>query len=285
MFPSNQRTKYLLYCFLRLLDTKLMATTQPFKELINITSLAELQKQLKESPFKSPKVDLHSNYDNFQRTSSNQSELIGYMVWLGSFCCCRLVTHRACTFLTPPRAHIPSQSKLIQPFVNKLFLMRIIDIPYLNISGPDLQPKRDHVLYVTFPKEWKTSDLYQLFSAFGNIQVSWIDDTSAFVSLSQTDQVQIGEYWPTHKPVPCATFDPETGPVPCATFDPETGPVPCATFDPETGLFPALCLTQRPALFPIYSALRLTQRPALFPIYSALRLTQRPALFPVLRLT
>nr|XP_029513547.1 poly(A)-specific ribonuclease PARN [Oncorhynchus nerka] len=42
--------------FPRLLDTKLMATTQPFKELINITSLAELQKQLKESPFKSPKV-------------------------------------------------------------------------------------------------------------------------------------------------------------------------------------------------------------------------------------
>lgn len=86
-----------------------------------------------------------------------------------------------------------------------------------------VQPKRDHVLYVTFPKEWKTSDLYQLFSAFGkflwcvviwlqtniahclwrshsvicsgNIQVSWIDDTSAFVSLSQTDQVQIGESW------------------------------------------------------------------------------------------
>lgn len=83
-----------------------------------------------------------------------------------------------------------------------------------------VQPKRDHVLYVTFPKEWKTSDLYQLFSAFGklrcvliwlqtniahclwpsrsvirsgNIQVSWIDDTSAFVSLSQTEQVQIGE--------------------------------------------------------------------------------------------
>lgn len=89
-----------------------------------------------------------------------------------------------------------------------------------------VQPNRDHVLYVTFPKEWKTSDLYQLFSAFGkmvtlpekmhefslnlplslfyfrffictfsgNIQVSWIDDTSAFVSLSQTDQVQIGEF-------------------------------------------------------------------------------------------
>lgn len=66
-----------------------------------------------------------------------------------------------------------------------------MDIPYLNLEGPDLQPKRDHVLHVTFPKEWKTSDLYKLFSAFGNIQISWIDDTSAFVSLSQPEQVQI----------------------------------------------------------------------------------------------
>lgn len=33
-----------------------------------------------------------------------------------------------------------------------------------------VQPNRDHVLYVTFPKEWKTSDLYQLFSAFGKIE-------------------------------------------------------------------------------------------------------------------
>lgn len=32
-----------------------------------------------------------------------------------------------------------------------------------------VQPKRDHVLHVRFPKEWKTSDLYQLFSAFGRI--------------------------------------------------------------------------------------------------------------------
>nr|XP_020032426.1 poly(A)-specific ribonuclease PARN-like [Castor canadensis] len=69
--------------------------------------------------------------------------------------------------------------------------MRVMDIPYLNLEGPDLQPKRDHVLHVTFPKEWKTSDLYQLFSAFGNIQISWIDDTSAFVSLSQPQLVQI----------------------------------------------------------------------------------------------
>ncbi|NP_001383850.1 poly(A)-specific ribonuclease PARN isoform 4 [Gallus gallus] len=138
--------------FPRLLDTKLMASTQPFKDIINNTSLAELEKRLKEVPFSPPKVG---------------------------------------SFLSPPKNHVSARSKLIEPFFNKLFLMRVMDIPYLNLQGPDLQPKRDHVLHVTFPKEWKTSDLYQLFSAFGNIQVSWIDDTSAFVSLSQPEQVQI----------------------------------------------------------------------------------------------
>lgn len=41
-------------------------------------------------------------------------------------------------------------------------------------APPAVQPKRDNVLYVTFPKEWKTSDLYQLFSAFGKTSFATI---------------------------------------------------------------------------------------------------------------
>ncbi|KAG7492032.1 hypothetical protein MATL_G00009820 [Megalops atlanticus] len=175
--------------FPRLLDTKLMASTQPFKEIINNTSLAELEKQLKETPFKAPKVESAEGFPSYD-TAAEQLHEAGYDAYITGLCFISMANYLG-TFLTPPKQHISARSKLIEPFFNKLFLMRIIDIPYLNISGPDLQPKRDHVLYVTFPKEWKTSDLYQLFSAFGNIQVSWIDDTSAFVSLSQADQVQI----------------------------------------------------------------------------------------------
>ncbi|XP_045903252.1 poly(A)-specific ribonuclease PARN [Micropterus dolomieu] len=175
--------------FPRLLDTKLMASTQPFKELITNTSLAELEKQLKETPFKSPQVETAEGFHSYD-TAQEQLHEAGYDAYITGLCFISMANYLG-SFLTPPKAYISARSKLIEPFFNKLFLMRIIDIPYLNITGPDLQPKRDHVLYVTFPKEWKTSDLYQLFSAFGNIQVSWIDDTSAFVSLSQTDQVQI----------------------------------------------------------------------------------------------
>ncbi|XP_023584245.1 poly(A)-specific ribonuclease PARN isoform X3 [Trichechus manatus latirostris] len=175
--------------FPRLLDTKLMASTQPFKDIINNTSLAELEKRLKETPFNPPKVESAEGFPSYD-TASEQLHEAGYDAYITGLCFVSMANYLG-SFLSPPKIHVSARSKLIEPFFNKLFLMRVMDIPYLNLEGPDLQPKRDHVLHVTFPKEWKTSDLYQLFSAFGNIQISWIDDTSAFVSLSQPEQVQI----------------------------------------------------------------------------------------------
>ncbi|XP_017395500.1 poly(A)-specific ribonuclease PARN isoform X1 [Cebus imitator] len=175
--------------FPRLLDTKLMASTQPFKDIINNTSLAELEKRLKETPFNPPKVESAKGFPSYD-TASEMLHEAGYDAYITGLCFISMANYLG-SFLSPPKIHVSARSKLIEPFFNKLFLMRVMDIPYLNLEGPDLQPKRDHVLHVTFPKEWKTSDLYQLFSAFGNIQISWIDDTSAFVSLSQPEQVQI----------------------------------------------------------------------------------------------
>ncbi|XP_052615523.1 poly(A)-specific ribonuclease PARN isoform X2 [Peromyscus californicus insignis] len=175
--------------FPRLLDTKLMASTQPFKDIINNTSLAELEKRLKETPFDPPKVESAEDFPSYD-TASEQLHEAGYDAYITGLCFLSMANYLG-SLLDPPKVCVSTRSKLIEPFFNKLFLMRVMDIPYLNLEGPDLQPKRDHVLHVTFPKEWKTSDLYQLFSAFGNIQISWIDDTSAFVSLSQPEQVQI----------------------------------------------------------------------------------------------
>ena len=91
-------------------------------------------------------------------------------------------------------------------------------------------PSRDHVFYLVFPAEWKTSDIIQLFSPFGemkfefkminpcvmkfkmlpkfralrmlkrvsyfagNVQVIWLDDTSAFVVLHKKDQAEHGNH-------------------------------------------------------------------------------------------
>lgn len=35
-------------------------------------------------------------------------------------------------------------------------------------------PNRDHILHITFPKEWRFNDISQLFSPFGKLQNSFI---------------------------------------------------------------------------------------------------------------
>lgn len=57
--------------------------------------------------------------------------------------------------------------------------------------------RRDFCLIILFSHGYDPLFYHSLSTSIihsGNIQVSWIDDTSAFVSLSQTDQVQIGEF-------------------------------------------------------------------------------------------
>nr|CAH7723024.1 unnamed protein product [Callosobruchus chinensis] len=51
-----------------------------------------------------------------------------------------------------------------------------------------VNPPRDHVFHLSFPKEWKTNDISQLFSPFGNVYVSWLDESSAYVALYKRDQ-------------------------------------------------------------------------------------------------
>ena len=80
---------------------------------------------------------------------------------------------------------INTKSAILQPFFNKCHIMRIMDIPYLNLGGLDIIPNRDHVFHVTFPAEWKTTDLITLFAAFGSVSVSWTSDTTAYVSLRE----------------------------------------------------------------------------------------------------
>uniref|UniRef100_A0A8C4I8F5 Poly(A)-specific ribonuclease RNA-binding domain-containing protein n=1 Tax=Dicentrarchus labrax TaxID=13489 RepID=A0A8C4I8F5_DICLA len=122
------------------------------EEMITNTSLAELEKQLKEGPFKSPQVETAEGFHSYD-TAQEQLHEAGYDAYITGLCFVSMANYLG-SFLTPPKAYISARSKLVEPFFNKLFLMRIIDIPYLNITGPDY-------------------------------------DTSAFVSLSQTDQVQI----------------------------------------------------------------------------------------------
>ncbi|XP_041362495.1 poly(A)-specific ribonuclease PARN-like isoform X2 [Gigantopelta aegis] len=173
--------------FPRLLDTKLMASTNPLKNHIHNSTLGDLKKILEYSPFTKPKVDLP---EEFSRYSGNEHlHEAGYDAYITGLCFISMSNYLG-SCQNPPKEYIPPKSQLIEPFINKLFLMRVSDIPYINLSGADLQMSREHVFHITFPKEWKTSDIHELFSPYGNIQISWLDDISAFVSLYKKDNAQ-----------------------------------------------------------------------------------------------
>ena len=47
------------------------------------------------------------------------------------------------------------------------------DIPYMNLSGKDIEPNRDDVFHLTFPAEWAHSDIQSLFFPFGGVFIYW----------------------------------------------------------------------------------------------------------------
>eukprot|EP00092_Neocalanus_flemingeri_P106421 GFUD01136549.1.p1 GENE.GFUD01136549.1~~GFUD01136549.1.p1 ORF type:complete len:612 (+),score=182.67 GFUD01136549.1:44-1879(+) len=175
--------------FPQLLDTKLMANTIPFKQEIFNSSLEELHKAVCLPPYNLPPVPPKYSGSGYKADSSNFHEA-GFDAYITGLCFIAMSNRLGllCGAGDKTKAgRVLPDSQLVHPFLNKLYLMRIADIPYMNLAGEDLKPDRGHVFHITFPAEWKTADLVHLFSSFGYVFVSWLDDTSAFVSLKEKE--------------------------------------------------------------------------------------------------
>jgi poly(A)-specific ribonuclease len=165
----------------KILDTKLLAKTSPLKEDIPHSSLEELIKTLSLSPFKMPQVEIESDQMGYELGDNAVEKYheAGYDAFVTGVCFIAMRDRLRVLSTADPKTDVTA------PFMNKVNLMRILDIPYLNLAGEDVVPNRDHVFYVTFPPEWKTTDLLQLFSPFGSVHITWLSDTTAYVGLRE----------------------------------------------------------------------------------------------------
>lgn len=80
------------------------------------------------------------------------------------------------------------QADLLNNYCNKLYITYSFDLKYLNFAGDDVVVNRGHLYHLTFPSQWKSTDLYQLFSAFGGCFIGWINEASAFIALKDEKQ-------------------------------------------------------------------------------------------------
>uniref|UniRef100_K1R7D7 Poly(A)-specific ribonuclease PARN n=1 Tax=Magallana gigas TaxID=29159 RepID=K1R7D7_MAGGI len=162
---NYQEFKAMAKCvFPKILDTKLMANTAPCKDLLPSSVLGDLLNHINCKPFKPPEIVIPENFPQYKLDDSNLHEA-AYDAYITGICFTAMSNFLG-GLQNPPLPNVLPDATIIKPFTNKLFLMRISDIPYLDLAGDDVLPSRDHVFHVTFPKEWKAPDLYQLFSPF-----------------------------------------------------------------------------------------------------------------------
>nr|AGC92706.2 poly(A)-specific ribonuclease PARN-like protein [Heliconius erato] len=172
--------------FPRLLDTKYMSSLPPFKDKVASTVLPHLLQTLSEPPFALPEIP--SLPSRGYTCAQDKQHEAGYDAYVTGLCFLAMHAHvtrmrgERCTRVTPDAA-------VLKPFINKLYLAKTAhqDSPYIHLAGADPSPSRDHVFHLTFPKEWQRNDINQLFSAYGQITVNFLNDTTALVALSRKE--------------------------------------------------------------------------------------------------
>ncbi|XP_014206531.1 poly(A)-specific ribonuclease PARN isoform X2 [Copidosoma floridanum] len=171
--------------FPRLLDTKIVCQSSQFKDSVP-SVLNHLLETIQNSPFKLPETE--DVRDRSYTLNNDKLHEAGYDAYITGLCfislCDRLGSLQKLHVST-----VLADSPLLNPYINKLLISRLKDYPYINLTGKDPNPSRDHVFHITFPKQWKISDLSQLFSPYGGAYVSWLSDTTAYVALYRREQV------------------------------------------------------------------------------------------------
>ena len=170
-----------------------MASTQPLRDEIPYSSLGELKQVVSAAPFDLPEVRERKADCGYVLSDAKYHEA-GYDAFVTGLCFIAMSNRMGAMSQDKDARHsrtgrprVLPDSPLVAPFLNKLHVMRMPDVPYLDLAGPDPDPPREHVFHLTFPKDWKVAQIVDLFSPLGGVHVSFINDTTAFVSLSERE--------------------------------------------------------------------------------------------------
>ena len=170
----------------RLIDTKVMASTEPLQGCFPLSHLQEVYNKSSEAPFVKPNVLFAEGFGDYSDESkAHEAGFDAYMTGV--------VFIAMAAFLEKQRdGSAPCGEmdfEIIKPFLNKVFLFpRMEDIPYLNLDGKDFMPSRNHVFHIEHPENWSFSDIQKLFKDFGYVYVTKVNKTSAFVSVAKRER-------------------------------------------------------------------------------------------------
>jgi len=168
--------------FPKIYDTKLISSSSIYNEAIKSTALPEVYEKVRQKPFERTEMELK----NVESGEEGALHAAGYDSFITGVCFAELLAYHG-SLLRPPTKGF--DLRIVSHWENKVYLHGHHDINCFDLNVEEQpEPDRSHVFYVTFPSQWKTSDLFQLFSPYGGVQVGWLSDSSALCALRDPEQ-------------------------------------------------------------------------------------------------
>lgn len=181
--------------FPKLIDTKIIAQSSMLKSYIPSSVLSHVFETLGKEPFTTPEVIPVENrsYNSAAYHEAGYDAFVTGMSFISmtNFLSKNKIGEQQTGLSQFDNMTLLQVSSVINPFLNKLLIVGFKESQYMNLIGNDPSPNRDHVFHVTFTKDRKISDISQLFHKYGGAYVSWINDTTAYVSLNRREQVSV----------------------------------------------------------------------------------------------
>lgn len=167
--------------FPNILDTKYLCTHDQLSTLINSTVLGDVLRDVRTDSFCLPNF-LPTGEGYGYSVDDDKAHEAGYDSFICGMCFVGLSKK-----IGVPLGDQFEKSPLLRPFLNRVFVMGVMDVKAMNLSGKDPTPHRDHVFHITFPATWKRMDITNRFKDFGGCQVYRLSDSTAFIGLMQRD--------------------------------------------------------------------------------------------------
>lgn len=162
--------------FPNVIDTKFIASNDKFKDIFKTTVLNHVYERLQSEPFEKVEFEWENIFQTYNLDSPKEHEA-GFDSFLTGYCFLIISKYL--------KVHLENKfekCKELAPYLNRIGLQRI-STPYIYLTGQEPHQSRSHVFHIKFPSTWLTADIQEHFKNYGPIQISWVDSTTAFVSL------------------------------------------------------------------------------------------------------
>lgn len=164
--------------FPNVIDTKFIGSSEKFKEMFPSTVLNQLHQRLTEAPFEKIDVEFENPFHTYSFEFPKEHEA-GYDSYLTGYCLLVIMKYLK---IQLSDTFEPNKCNQLNPFLNRIALVRVQN-PFIYITGKEPTFSRAHVFFLKFPQTWQTSDVQDHFKNYGPVNISWVNNCTAFVSL------------------------------------------------------------------------------------------------------